>query len=280
MKALEERARFTSSQMSSFIDCITPDPKQAQTNQILKSQPFIRLPIFHGGFQVMYNFNFDSTDIKLDALRKLEKYLKYVPLRDLSPRLSGRLFFTIGCIINITKSTLTLSDLRGFKISVRYEEIPPLHQFDMVAVANCEVSITLGLRSSDQIMRIGHCEQVRKCSKCENNPEEKGILYVDPRNGPYCEYHCHQLVMESGQDRPLLKVAQSDLKFENSPFSSPVKAASAYHGPSIKLPDDYIEKYFQTHRGPRAARISKLFQPEKEVHQIGAGFSKGDIIVL
>ncbi|KAK8899694.1 hypothetical protein M9Y10_002016 [Tritrichomonas musculus] len=267
--------------MKSFIDNITPDQEKVKKIKSLGKHPFKNVPVFHGGFQNMYHFNFDKTCVKLSALKKLEKYIKYVPLNEISPRLSGRSFFTIACVCDIAQSVLSISDLKNTKFSLLAEEYPTLQKFDMIAFANAEVSITLRIRSSDQIIKIGHCEKVVKCSQCETNHSDKCTTFVDIRNGPTCDFHCHQLVMKSADDRPMLKMAQNQMKFQQdfSPLTSPERIPSVFHGPQIKLPDDYLTKYFENHRGSRLTKISKLINPCKD-HKIGVGLNEGDIIVL
>lgn len=267
--------------MMSFIDSITPDQDKAKKIKSFSKCPFKSVPVFHGGFQNMFQFNFDRTYVKLGALKKLEKIVKYVPLSELSPRLSGRSFFTIACVCDITRSAILISDLKNTKYSLIVEECPTLQQFDMIAIANFEISITLRVKHSDQIIRIGHCDKISKCSQCDSNPNDKCTIYVDSRNGPHCDFHCHQLVMKSGDDRPMLKMAQTQLKFQNiSPFTSPDRTPSMIKGPQVKLPDDYLEKYFETHKGSRISKISKIILPCKEDHKIGVGLSAGDVIVF
>lgn len=267
--------------MKSFIDDITPDQEKVKKIKLFSKCPFQSVPVFHGGFQNMFHFNFDKTYVKLGALKKLEKIVKYVPLNEISPRLSGRSFFTIACVCDITRSTLQISDLRNTKYSLIVEECPSLQKFDMIALANFEISITLRVRHLDQIIRIGHNEKVTKCSQCSTNPNDKCTIFIDSRNGPHCDFHCQQLVMKSSEDRPMLKMAQTQMKFQNyTPISSPDIVPSISKGPQVKLPDDYLTKYFETHRGARISKISKLILPTKEDHKIGVGLSAGDIIVF
>lgn len=268
--------------MKSFIDSITPDQDKVKKIKSFSKCPFKSVPVFHGGFQNIYNFNFDKTYVKLGALKKLEKIVKYVPLSELSPRLSGRSFFTIACVCDINRSTLLISDLRNTKYSLLVEDCPTLQQFDMIAIANFEVSITLRIKHSDQLIRIGHCEKITKCSQCDLNPSDKCAIYIDSRNGPHCDFHCHQLVMKSGDDRPMLKMAQTQMKFQQnlSPITSPERISSILQGPHIKLPDDYLSKYFESHKGARLTKISKLICPIKDDHRIGVGLTEGDIIVF
>ncbi|OHT10344.1 hypothetical protein TRFO_20488 [Tritrichomonas foetus] len=286
--------------MTSFLQSISQDQDELRAIREFKQNPFKKIPNQNCGFKYMFHFNFDKTYVKLESLKKLQKHIKYIPLKDLSPRLNSRTFFTIGCIYEISRreqnhnslldnpmTILQVCDLHNTKFTIRCDDAPTtLRQFDMIAIANPDISVTLRVKSKEQILRIGHNEKVQHCSQFDPKKygkDEKCGQYIDIRNGPHCDYHAHNLAMQSGAQRPMLKLAQTQMKFDtpaNSPMSSPLHGIGFMHGPSLQLPDNYIQKYLEEHKSGRAAKINKILNSEKPKHQIGAGLTKGDLIIL
>ena len=272
--------------MSSFIESISQDPKEVYAIRQFISNPFKSIPVFHGGFKHSFHFNFDSTSVKLEKLKKLKKTIRYIPLNEISTRLNTKTFFTIACIGELHHTFAEITDLLHKKFILRCDEGIPshIHQFDMIALANVEIGQSLRIKRKDQIIKIGHNEKVQKCTGygTSNNCCD----YVDIRNSPHCDFHCKQLAFNAG-DRPMLKLAQTQMKFDASPETSPKHFGIIANAPSLIIPDDYVEKYLEAHKTGRAARLNKILNNQNAKSnnqtfkpQIAAGFSQGDIILL
>ena len=87
--------------MSSFIDAITRDPEDARMMRALRNNPFRDVAPHIGPAEKIMHFQCDVTYVRPHALRKLKKYVKYVPLGDITPRNCRQAFFTIACVCDI-----------------------------------------------------------------------------------------------------------------------------------------------------------------------------------
>jgi hypothetical protein len=111
-----------------------------------------------GGPTTLFNFPLSRTFVRPSALQALEKQITYVPLSEVSQRLSARSYFTIACICDMEGDLFLISDQSSTKRFLDAAGHPILNKFDVVAIANAQVTNRLTTRTAKQIRRIGSCD--------------------------------------------------------------------------------------------------------------------------
>ena len=260
--------------MSAFLDLISQDPAELRLMKSLSKNPFKNVAHQHGGASTICHFHCDESFIRPDSLRKLKKYVKYIPLAELTPRSSVRSYFTVGCICDIKGNTIYLSDLHACKRILVADYYPVMKKFDVIAVANAEISDKMHTTEQCQIIRIGHNDSVVKCSHYGSDQECSG--FVDSRKSPTCDFHCNKMFVDAGNSRPLLK---TNTRAAVSPMTSPDRVESLNRPALREVPQEFVNEYVAAHAYGRGAKFAKAMD-QKKAPVIGAGFAPGDIILL
>lgn len=260
--------------MSAFLDLISQDPKEIRLMRSLNKHPFRNIAQHHGGECKICHFHCDCSYIRPDSLKKLQKYVKYIPLAELSPRSSNRSYFTVGCICDIKGNMIYLSDLHACKRILVADYAPVLNKFDIIAVANAEIDDRMHTTQQSQIIRIGHNDRVEKCSHYGTDDNCSG--FVDTRKSPTCDFHCNQMFVDAGNSRSLLK---QNTKAAVTPMSSPDRVESLNRPPLREIPKEFVNEYIETHAYGRGAKFAKALD-RKNSPVIASGFSAGDTILL
>jgi hypothetical protein len=262
--------------MSAFLDAISQNPVEIKLTRALAKNPFRNVIAYEGGATELFKFHCDSIFVKPESLKKLRKYVKFVPFGELSPRLSSRAYFTIACVCKIKGDLLFVSDLRTAKRVLHAPQRPVIRPFDIIGIANAVVGDDLKTTSENQIIRIGRCETVVKCGHSE--PDERCSIFIDSRNGVSCEYHCTTAFKQAGTSRMLLK-QNTRMMTTESPASSPDRAGILQRRPLEEVPQPVIDQYLDLHATGRGAKFTKVLRP-KEGPKIGAGLAQGDTITF
>jgi hypothetical protein len=263
--------------MSTFLDSITHDSNTASILRAFSKDPFKNLISQSGGPSTLLGFNLNRTFIRPESLKKLQKHVKYVPFGEISGRLTVRTYFTVACICDIRGDSLLLCDLHSAKHILRSESLPPLEKWDVIGIANAEIHKELHVREEKQIVRIGTCTTVDKCTHAGDG--NRCCVFVDTINGPTCDHHCRQLFEEAGMNRAVLK-QNTRLLVDMSPQSSPEKMGTVIdRTPLPEVSQEYISDYLESHANGRGAKFMKALQ-QKSGPTIGAGFKPGDVIPL
>ena len=257
----------------SFIDAISRDPAERRMRKALTRCPFQNVAVHRGGAAKMFHFNCDISYVRPESLKKVKKYVKYLPLADLSA--SDHTYFTVACICDIKGDTLYLSDLHSCKRVMIANDHPYLCIFDVIAIANAELDDgKLKTSEGSQIVRIGHNNSVQKCNRYGEDKQCSG--FVDARERPTCDFHCNKAYMEAGNSRALLK--QNTNSMRGIPISSP--GLEVFDRPPLQeIPKEFVNEYMETHAYGRGAKFAKTLD-RMNSPVIGAGFSSGDIILL
>jgi hypothetical protein len=261
--------------MAAFFDAISQDPKDLKMEKLLAKDPFQNIVYHQSGPNKLFKFHCAQVFIAADSLKRLRKYVKFVPLSDISPRLSGKSYFTIACVCETWRDLLFLSDLKTCKRLLSTENCPYLKKYDLVAIANAQVGSSMKILSDKQIIRIGRCENVEKCS-CAGDGSEHCSVFVDSSKRTTCKFHCSELFKKAGNTRMLLK--QNTKVLIDSPTSSPARPSLSDRKPLIEISAQAVKDYIDNHSGGRAALFQKAMDPKGP--KIGSGLSTGDIVLL
>jgi hypothetical protein len=263
--------------MSSFLESITPDRHTTEMRRCFAKDPFKDLIPETGGAIEFLGFNLDRTFVKSESLKKLKKHVNYVPFAQISSRVRGSLSFTIACVCDIRGDSLLLSDLRSTTQVLIAENAPPLVQWDVIAIANVEIGKKLRVKEAKQIVRIGECRTVEKCTHAGDGGQ--CCVFVDSRNGPTCDYHCRQLFADAGKNRMFLK-QNTRVMVDETPKSSPERFGGVLdREPLAEVPNQYVNEYLENHPHGRAAKFLNALK-KKDGPTIGAGFKPGEFIPL
>lgn len=262
--------------MSSFLNAIAQDSENVLMTRSLSKYPFKNLTHQQGGEAKMYHFNCDVTYVRPESLRKLKKYVKYVPLADVSPRACTRSYFTIACVCEVRGDAIYVSDLHACKKVVHAYNHPPVAPFDIIAIANADVSGRMETKEACQIVRIGKNNSVVRCNHYGDGGDCSGV--VDSRKSPTCDFHCSDMFRRAGENRMLLK-QNTKIMATGTPESSPDRATILDRPPLRDLPATVVNEYIDSHSYGRGAKFARALE-QKSGPVVGTGFSQGDVILL
>jgi hypothetical protein len=262
--------------MTSFIEAISQDPHDIKMTKLLAKNPFQNIVLRRGGAAELFRIQCVEVYVQPNSIKKLRKYVKFVPLKEVSAKMSGRAFFTVGCVCEMQGSAVLISDLKSAQHILIAEKCPILKKCDVIAIANAEVGSSLRTYVASQILCIGRCENVGPCS-CAESRDMRCSAYVDTSVRASCDFHCSELFSKAGASRALLK--QNTRLMTDSPQTSPDRPFSVARKPLVEISAHAIDEYLEYHSNGRAAKFHKALDPKK-APQVGAGFSAGDVIML
>jgi hypothetical protein len=262
--------------MSTFLDAIAQDPVHIRMARELGTNPFRDVIRRTGKSSEIFEFPLDATFVQPESLTKLAKYVKYIPLSELCPRVCAKSYFTVACVCGIQGHLILLSDLRVCKHILHAPKCPPIQQYDVIAIANAGWGSKLEVHEERHIIRIGHNNEVTQCSYAGTDDLCSG--YVDLRKNPMCEHHCRKIFTAAGSSRMLLK-QNTRVLVDSSPTTSPDRSTIMERAPLAEIPSAFVNEYLANHPNGRGAKFMKALD-KKATRTIGVGFSRGDMIQL
>lgn len=270
--------------MTSFLEAITKSSKETQITRSLSKNPFKEIVQQKCNYQEIFGFKCDSSYVQLKSLKHLKKYIPYVELSDLSERYLHRSFFTIACVCEASGNTFLISDLKNTKKVLINDSgcCLNIRPNDIIGIGNAEVSSMLKVKKKECIVKIGHCNFIAKCKNGEKTQGSRCSGYVDTRNGPNCSFHCLEIVKSCG-NRMLLKQINTPIDWDSKHDCNTTE--SIFSRPKVNdVPESVIQNYLKDHPNGRSAKFAKEIERHKNDSvvkpKIGAGFEKGDLILL
>lgn len=274
--------------MTSFLDVIAKSSKETQKTRSLSHNPFKDIVMQKCGYQEIFGFKCDSSYVPLRSLQHLKKYIPYVELSELSERHTHRAFFTVACVCEASGNSYLLSDLRNGKRVMLNDSGSCLNirPSDIIGVGSADVSSMLRIKKKESVIKIGHCNYIAKC-RGSGGSDARCSGFVDTRDGPNCSFHCLEIVKSCG-NRMLLKQINSPIVWDTKRGSSGDNGSSAesiFDRPTPSdVPESVIENYLREHPNGRSAKFARAIEQHKDAAaprpKIGAGFEKGDLIIL